>query len=210
MKKQLLVSGCSVTHGTELYNTWIHPNNVELSFSKKLADKLDCDLNNVALPAVSNEYIFHSIVKNLNTEHNIHSVIVVWTGPGRLYWRTGDRHYFFLGNFASSMCDLENFIMHEKSINNCWFTGDSDHIVDRISSAHSFFVTDFFDHDRELAQLENYKFCIQSICDQTKIPFISLEWTDINIGSWLEEARHPNRKEHSQIADLILEKYYHA
>lgn len=210
MKKQLLVAGCSVTHGTELYNTWIHPKNIELSFSKKLADSLHCDLRNVALPSASNEYIFHSVVDQLNSLPDIHSVIVVWTTTGRLCWRTGDRYYFFMGNFASSMCDLENFQMHDKQIDNCWFTGDNDFIVDRISAFHSFFVTDFFDHDREQAQLQNYKWCIQSICDQKKIQLISLSWNDINMGSWMQQSRHPNHSEHKQIADFILEKYYHA
>jgi hypothetical protein len=210
MKKQLLVGGCSVTHGTELYNTWIHPKNVELSFSKKLADSLNCELVNVALPAASNEYIFHSVVKNLTLLSNIHSVIIVWTGTSRLCWRTGDRYYFFMGNFASSMCDLENFVMHDKHVNNCWFTGDNDYIVDKISSVHKFFVTDFFDHERELSQLQNYKLCIESICKQKNIPFISLEWRDIDLGSWTREARHPNQIEHNQIADLLLKRFYNA
>ena len=174
MKKQLLVAGCSVTHGTELYNTWIHDKNVELSFSKKRADSLHCDLKNVALPSASNEYIFHSVVDKLNSVPDIHSVIVVWTSTGRLCWRTRNRYYFFMGNFASSMCDLENFPMHDKQINDCWFTGDNDFIVDRISDVHRFFVTDFFDYDREQAQLQNYKYCIQSICDQKKIKFVSI------------------------------------
>lgn len=210
MKKQLLVSGCSVTHGTELYNTWVHPNNVEMSFSKKLADKLDCDLVNVALPAGSNEYIFHSIVEKFQTLDNIHSIIVVWTSTGRLCWQTDDRYYFFSSNFASSMCDLQNFKMHDKTINNCWFTGDNHDIVNKISSVHSFFVTDFFDHHRETCQLKNYQLCIQALCDLKKIQFISLNWEEINIGHWLQAARHPNLDEHNQIADFIFQKYYNA
>ena len=59
--RKLLVSGCSMTHGAELYNGFMHPENIKLSYSQHLANMLDCELINVALSAGSNEYIFHSI-----------------------------------------------------------------------------------------------------------------------------------------------------
>lgn len=208
MKKTLLVSGCSVTHGAELYNNFMHPENVKQSFSQHLANKLECELVNVALSASSNEYIFHSLVQSIQKLQDIHSVIVVWTGTGRAYWNTKGRHYFFLGNFASSMVDPVNFKMHDKSVNNCWFTGDNDFIVEKISEAHRFFVTDYFDHSRETNMLNDYKFALKEICKSLNIKLISLEWNNISIGDWLQCHRHPNANEHVQIADLIYKKYY--
>jgi hypothetical protein len=206
--KKLLVSGCSVTHGAELYNNFMHPKNIKNSFSQLVADKLECELLNVALSAASNEYIFHSLIQQIKTIPDIHSIIVVWTGPGRLYWKTDNRHYFFLGNFASSMIDLVNFEMHDKQVNNCWFTGDSDNIVDRISDAHQFFVTDYFDYKREMQCLDDYKFSLTEICNFQKIKLVSLEWKDIDISNWMKQGRHPNAVEHREIAELIYKKYY--
>ena len=174
--KTLLVSGCSVTHGTELYNDFAHPNNVELSFSRTLANQLSCDLLNVALPAASNGYIFHSLMREITVRKNLHSVIAVWTSTGRLYWNTNGRHYFIMGNFASSMTDPVNFEMHDKNFRGCWFTGDNDEIVDKLATAHRFFVTDYFDLTRENEELQHYKESISAICAIKNIPFISLNW----------------------------------
>lgn len=206
--KHLLVSGCSVTHGADLYNKFMHPENIKKSFSQHLANLLECNLVNVALSAGSNEYIFHSIVEQIETLKDIHSVIIVWTGGNRLYWKTNDRHYFFLGNFASSLTDLVNFKMHDKHVNNCWFTGDNDEIVDRISKVHPFFVTEYFDSERDLKKLNHYKYTLNSLCKEKNLPLISLQWSDIAVGSWFNEGRHPNESEHAEIANLIYKKYY--
>jgi hypothetical protein len=209
-KKVLLVSGCSMTHGAGLHNNFVHPENVKKSFSQHLANKLNCQLLNVALSASSNEYIFHSILEQIKKLKNIHSIVVVWTTTGRLYWNSDGRHYFFLGDFASSMVDPVNFKMHDKTINGCWFTGDNDNIVDRISNAHQFFVTDFFDHTREMQLLADYKFALEEICKLRELKLISLEWKDIEIDDvpWIKEVRHPNASEHERIAELIYKKYY--
>lgn len=206
--KTLLVSGCSVTHGAELYNGFVHPENIKLSFSQHLADKLNCNLLNVALSAASNEYIFHSLIKEIITRKDLHSVIVVWTSPNRLYWKSNKRHYFFLGNFASSMVDLVNFEMHELRKDNCWFTGDSNEIVNRIANAHNFFVTDYFDYARDQQKLCHYKFALNAICDLHRVRLISLDWNDLTVSNWLKENRHPNKNEHQQIAELIYKNFY--
>jgi hypothetical protein len=206
--KKLLVSGCSVTHGAELYNGFMHPENVKKSFSQHLSNKLGCDLVNVALSAASNEYIFHSLAEQIKKINDIHSVVVVWTTPERLYWKSKNRHYFFLGNFATSMVDLNNFKMHDKQINNCWFTGDNNDIVERISTAHRFFVTDYFDFDRDTQYLDNYKFALSEICNFRNIKLVSLEWNDLATTEWRTQGRHPDATEHIQIAELIHKQYY--
>ena len=207
MKKTLLVSGCSVTHGAELHNGFMSPENVKLSFSQHLANKLDCNLLNVALSAASNEYIFHSLVKEILNNNNLHSVLVVWTSPDRLYWKRDDRHYFFLGNFATSMVDLENFKMHDIRKNGCWFTSDNDQTLETISTAHQFFVTEYFDQIRDLEKLQHYKFALDEICNLRNIPLISLTFADLNTNNWYGK-RHPTKDEHKQIADLIYKNFY--
>lgn len=207
--KKLLVSGCSITHGAELYNNFMHPENVKNSFSQHLANKLNCELLNVALSASSNEYIFHSITQQIKNTNNIHSVVVVWTWPGRLYWNTNNRHYFMLGNFASSMIDPVNFQMHDKHINQCWFTGDNHDIVDRISKVHHFFVTDFFDQQREEQYLNDYQYALIEMCKSLNIKLVNLSVNDLaNVGTWRIQQRHPNANEHIEISELIYKKYY--
>jgi hypothetical protein len=84
---KLLVSGCSITHGAELYNNFMHPENIKKSYSAHLAKILDVDLINVAMSAASNEYIFHSLLEEIKKNNDLHSVIVMWTTSGRLYWK---------------------------------------------------------------------------------------------------------------------------
>jgi len=124
--KTLLVSGCSITHGSELFNDFMHPENIKLSYSQHLADRLNCNLLNVALSAASNEYIFHSIVDALGEIQNIHSIIVMWTAYCRLYWKTNDRHYFFHNGNATSMENLFDFKRSDKKINGCWLVADDE------------------------------------------------------------------------------------
>jgi hypothetical protein len=205
--KKLLVSGCSITHGAELYNGFMHPENIKLSYSQHLANKLDCELINVALSAGSNEYIFHSIVDQIEKNNDIESVIIMWTTTGRLYWKCNNRHYFILGNFASSMVDLIDFKMCNKTVDDCWFTGDNDDILNKLAKTHKFFVTDYFDRDEELSKLKNYSTVLRALCDQKKIKLVELTWKDIK-EVWKIGQTHPTASEHEKIADLIYERYY--
>lgn len=206
--KTLLVSGCSMTHGAELFNGFMHPENIKLSYSQHLADRLNCDLLNVALSAGSNEYIFHSIMDNIDRP-DIHSVIVMWTTTGRLYWKNNDRHYFFMGAFASSMIDPVNFKMHFKHTGDCWFTGDSNEIVDKISDMHKFFVTSYFDYHEERKKLTHYSEALKSACSERKLKFVerTLESYEIT-NNCIKTGRHPTADEHKQIADSIYREYY--
>lgn len=206
--KTLLVSGCSITHGAELYNGFIHPENIKLSYSQHLADQLNCNLLNVALSAGSNEYIFHSLMDNID-QQDIHSVIVMWTTTGRLYWKNNNRHYFFMGTFASSMVDLINFKMHDKKVNNCWFTGDNDDIVETISNAHKFFVTNYFDYTEEQKKLTHYSKALKSACLERKLKLVELTIESFDItNNCMKIGRHPTADEHKQLAESIYRKYY--
>ena len=207
--KKLLVSGCSMTHGAELYNGFMHPENIKLSYSQHLANMLDCELINVALSAGSNEYIFHSIVEQIEKNNDIESVIVMWTTTGRLYWKCNNRHYFILGNFASSMVELVNFKKHNKTVDNCQFTGDNDDIVNKLAETHKFFVTDYFDRDEELSKLKNYSTVLRALCDHKKLKLVELTWQSNEIVSkCMTSARHPTAEEHKQLANNIYKEYY--
>jgi hypothetical protein len=203
---KLLVSGCSMTHGAELYNNFMHPENIKLSYSQHLADRLNLELLNIALSASSNEYIFHSIIEELGKNNDIHSVVVMWTTTGRLYWKNKGRHYFFLGNFASSMIDPVNFEMHDLTVNDCWFTGDNDQIVSQISKFHKFVVTDYFDHNEETKKLKHYQTALKNICDNQNIKLIDIDWDFAGID--YRRGKHPTKEEHKLIADKIYKVYY--
>jgi hypothetical protein len=198
-----------MTHGAELYNNFMHPENVKLSYSQHLATQLNVDLLNVAMSASSNEYIFHSIMEELEKHNNIHSVIVMWTSTGRLYWKNKNRHYFFLGSYAGSMIDLNNFEMHDLRIGDLWFVGDNDQIVTKISEIHKFIVTDYFDNREETKKLKHYQKALQSICSCQNIKLIQLDWLFlVNILGNVIFKRHPTADEHKIIADNIYRKYY--
>lgn len=205
--KKLLVSGCSITHGAELFNKFMHPENIKSSYSQHLADQLGCELVNVAMSAASNEYIFHSLIEEISKQQQIHSVIVMWTDPNRLYWKSNNRHYFFLGNFASSTIDPYNFKMHDKTSNGCWFTGDNNNIVNEISEHHRFFVTNYFDSTEGNKKLKHYSAAINSMCQNRQIKLVELTWDFID-GPWQKQGRHPNFYEHQQVADKIYREYY--
>tara|TARA_B100001057_G_scaffold141201_1_gene140941 strand:- start:1924 stop:2610 length:687 start_codon:yes stop_codon:yes gene_type:complete len=107
MKKILLVSGCSYT--TENYQSAHHPE-LDCSWPKwpqLLAKKLDMNCINVGQSGAGQEYIYTSIVKNINAK-NIGLVLAGWSRAARRdyyyldksHWNNdiwdekGDNHYF--------------------------------------------------------------------------------------------------------------------
>jgi hypothetical protein len=204
---KLLVSGCSITHGAELHNGFMSDENVKQSFSAHLAQQLDLQLVNVALSGGSNEYIFHSVVDAVTKHSDIAQVLVVWTSHLRLYWKAQGRHYFILPSWASSLIDLENFVMHDKQKNNVWFTGDSDSIVDTLATSHKFFVEHYFDQTELLAKKTHYDLCLKQLCLNKNLSYRSLCIDDIfkflNI-----RARHLTAEEHKITAKFLYEQYY--
>ena len=172
MKSKLLVSGCSITHGAELHNGFMHEENVKRSYSAYLSRALDTDLVNVALSGASNEYIFHSIMDNLHSLDSIHSVVVMWTDHSRFYWKNNDRHWFIKINWGSSMVDLVDFRMHNRSEHGAWFSGDNDQVVDELVDVYPFFIRNFFDFQEMKKKTVNYRRAIKSVCDNKKIKLV--------------------------------------
>jgi len=208
MKPKLLVSGCSITHGAELHNGFMHEENVKRSYSAYLARALDADLVNVALSGGSNEYIFHSVMDNLHSLNNIHSVVIMWTTHVRLYWKNQDRHWFVLPKWGSSMVDLVNFEMHEKREHGVWFTGDSDQVINDLSAVFPFLIENYFDRQEMAKKTQNYKHAIKAVCDEKEIKLTELNIDDLVTHKLIPYIKHPSDSEHESIAKFILKNYY--
>ena len=107
MKKILLVSGCSFT--TNKYESAHHPDLVAdwPKWPELLAKKLNMNCINVGQSGAGQEYIYNSLVRNINAK-NIGLVIAGWSRASRRdyyyvnrnYWHNdlwddkGDNHYF--------------------------------------------------------------------------------------------------------------------
>jgi len=204
---KLLVSGCSITHGADLHNGFMSDENVKQSFSAHLATHLDLELINVALSGGSNEYVFHSVVDAITKHTDISQVLVVWTFPLRLHWKSQSRHYFILPSWASSMIDLENFVMHDKQKNNVWFTGDSDTIVDTLADSHKFFVEHYFDQGELLKKRKHYDLCLKHLCLSKNLSYQSFQVGEI-FDPVDTSPRHPTAQEHKNIAEFLYQQYY--
>jgi hypothetical protein len=186
----------------------MHEENVKRSYSAYLSRALDTDLVNVALSGASNEYIFHSIMDNLHSLDNIHSVVIMWTSLNRIYWKSNGRHWFVLPSWSSSMTDPFDFRMHDRTENGVWFTGDSDQVVDELSQAHSFFIRNYFDHKEMSKKIVNYSRAIQNVCANKKIKLVELNTNDLLVHKLIPHIKHPSDSEHESIAKFILENYY--
>jgi hypothetical protein len=208
MKPKLLVSGCSITHGAELHNGFMHEENIKRSYSAYLSRALDTELVNIALSGASNEYIFHSIIDNLHTLDNIHSVVIMWTSPNRLYWKNQGRHWFMLPNWASSMQDPFNFKMHDRLVHGAWITGDNNQVVDELCNIYPFMVQNCFDHNEMTKKTVNYQQAIKAICDVKQIKLVQLNINDLLSNQLMTHMKHPSDSEHESIAKFILENYY--
>jgi len=207
--RKLLVSGCSVTHGAELYNGFMHPENIKLSYSQHLANILDCELINVAYSSGSNEYIFHSIIEEITKQSDIHSVLVMWTTEGRLYWQSNNRHYFFNAWGAISLVDLINPEYHRRDLPNYNLTSDSEEALNELSNVYKFIISNYFDYNQEIKKLNHYRLALKSICLDQGIKLVDLTWQSNQIVSkCMTSAQHPTAEEHKQIAIDIYKEYY--
>ena len=210
--KKLLVSGCSVTHGAELHHPFMSTENIRRSFSQKLADKLNCQLVNVALSAASNEYIFHSLVDliaNVYLYQEIHSILVVWTSDTRMTWKCNDTTYIIHPSFATALEDVykkPHVIRDKKSM---YISADTNHLAGDLSRSITFFTRHVIDPVELAKKRLHYELCLKTLCDQNNIRLIQCHVSDFEkFGTWSEEGRHPNADEHEKIADVIYKGYY--
>jgi hypothetical protein len=222
LTQTLLVGGCSIAHGCETYNGFMHANNVANSFSQHLANKLQVRLVNVALSGCSNDYIFHSIMEELSRHPNIHSVLVSWTSFGRLTWTHGQRLWMFLPTWSATIekptdGHYTNWQQNQQH-NGIWFNSDRAEYIEILRAQHRFFIDNYLDDNPELwKKFTNLRKSLQAVCREMQVRLIEtspwLNKPDIiyqygtNL-SYLQEKRHPNKQEHILIAEELFDKYY--
>ena len=221
MIKKLVVGGCSIAHGCELYNDFMHPNNVAKSFSSYLARHLNLELHNIALSGASNEHIFLSCMETVTQLKNIDSIIVSWTSIQRLSWKNKNRHWFFIPSFAASVNQLpdgtfETFIRNVE-YDGAWCNSDNVEDIDTLKTQYRFFVNNYLDDFKVLLnKLKIYRLALQAFCKDRNVRLIEVTPFELPLSvyrygkelSWVKEKRHPNEQEHEIIAHEILNKFY--
>jgi hypothetical protein len=221
----LLVSGCSLTHGCEIHNSFMHPKNVEGSYSRIIADKLGLDLKNVALSGASNDWIFLSIMEQMRKLDNIHSVIVAWTGLTRFTWQYQDRFWMMCGPWATSIkrisSDGMEFPDWKRNIEEggVWYNTDDLDCLETLKKHHRLFVEHYLDDRQGLKEkLLSYSMALRSTCHARGIKFVELAaYEEARIPgahylgdgkSWRTRSPHPDPSGHKEIAEEILNKFY--
>jgi len=220
----LLVSGCSLTHGCEIYNSFMHPKNVEGSYSQLIADKLDLKLKNVALSGGSNDWIFTSLMEQIRKLDNIHSVIVAWTGLSRFTWTHKERFWMMCGPWATSIervsPDGMEFPDWRRNINEggVWFNTDDLDCLEDLKKHHKLFVEHYLNDFVGLREkLLSYSLALRSTCESAGIKLVELAayqeakipgaYYIGNNAAWRKQS-HPDHEGHKNIAEEILSKFY--
>jgi hypothetical protein len=199
----------------------MHEKNVENSFSQHLSDKLGVNLRNIALSGCSNDYIFFSVLGELNSTQDIHSLIVSWTSVDRLTWNNGDRYWMFTPAWAASIQRISQwqFAPWRRNIEHqgVWLNSDEIDHIDILKSQHRFFVENYLCDTKSLVdRLKFYSSSLQAICQQRNIRLIEITPFRSALGfyqigktqSWGFRGRHPTKEEHILIADEIYDKFY--
>ena len=223
-RQTLLVSGCSLTHGCEIYNSFMHTKNVEGSYSQIIADKLDLDLKNTALSGGSNDWIFSSLMEQIRKLDNIHSVIVAWTGLSRLTWTHRERFWMMCGPWATSIKRISpdgmEFPEWKRNINegNVWFNTDDLDCLEDLKKYHRLFVENYLDDTTGLREkLLSYSLALRSTCESKGLKLVELAaYPDAKIpsayyfgdGKAWRKSSHPDHEGHKEIAKEILENFY--
>lgn len=204
--KKIIVSGCSITHGAETVNGFMHPDNVKHSYSFHLSQWLGVDLSNVALSGSSNDYILHSLIDQIdkNDPEQIHSVLAAWTSVNRLHWINKGRHWFFIPGWASSMNNLYDWNFYQHPNSQAFITGDSQEILDILNNQHRFFIDNYLDDAVFLnKRLSDYKSLLQSYCDIRHIRLVQIDILDY----WSKKT-HPNAEDHLALAHKLHKDFF--
>jgi hypothetical protein len=207
MKQKLIVGGCSITHGAETVDGFMHPENVLNSYSYHLSKILDYELINLALSGCCNDDIFHSLIKQIDSvaPEQIGCVMAAWTAPNRLHWINKGRHWFFIPGWASSMEDLYNCTFHQHPTNSAFITGDSDQILETLYNLHKFFIDNYLDDSNTSNEkLSNYKSALRSHCENKKIKLIQF-----NIFDYCSGPGHPTIQQHIELADKFNKDFFY-
>ena len=211
-RKKLIVAGCSMAHGAELDSPYMSKRNIDLSWSRQIADHLDCDLLNVALCACSNNWIFHTAMDNaIRHKHDIHSMIVMWTWPTRLTWKCDDSIYHLQPSFFCAHVDPYNHknIQFADAPPGTTIQAESQAHANELGTMYPYMIRNMID-DKQLAQNQiRYSQALQGYCDSQGIVLYQThpdKYSDV--GTWRRETRHPNLEETKLIGKRILSEFY--
>jgi len=218
----LLSSGCSITHGSELFHPFYHVNNMSDSYPSLLAHSLGMESCNLALPGASNQYIFHSLVDHIRKNKDIAAVTVAWTFSDRLHWQQDGRHWFFNASWACTAENLEHSGKYQKHLDHVCVTADQEDLIDELLCLHRHLVQHYFSIDFYQGDLNrntvHYSYLLEILCESKNIKLVQVDAAkNYGINLWrfedlkldyIPEKRHPNRQEHKMIADYMLSHYF--
>jgi hypothetical protein len=206
-----LIVGCSITHGSELISDVYHPLNVEHTYANKLSKHLGFEPNNIAIPGNSNESIFHEAVENLKG-HDL--LIVGWTSLFRETWINENKNYYFNPNWGCVTDDLtmqDVFVEIRKQVK---FVSSDRNMLSELQEYHRLLNLYKFNDTLLTQRVVHYRECLKTLCKHSNIRYIDICLIDniFNDSVYYNtnqkcRGRHPNKKQHQDIMNLILEFY---
>lgn len=222
--KTIYAFGCSVTHGADLVSINASEENVMLSYPVKIAQRLNLQCENWAIPGNSNENIYHNFMDMIPTvEHkDISFVIVGYTAPIRETWKSNGRYWQMIPCWCSTTTDLTKPYGYVRDPKPRWsetsprVVSDNELFVDDLDQMYKLFSKHRWDEEEYTKKRTNYITGIRAYCKLHNIKLIETRWhgpidgieIDLTcVSSWLNQMRHPNREEHEKIADMIIGHY---
>jgi len=206
-----LVVGCSITHGSELVSDIYHPLNVEHTYANKLSRYLGFEPNNIAIPGNSNESIFHEAVENLNG-HDL--LIVGWTSLFRETWTNKNKSYYFNPTWGCAVDDLTMPDIFVETKNQVKFVSSDNNMLSELQEYHRLLMLYKFNDELLTKRVTHYRECLKALCNRSNIKYIDIclienifndsAFYSTNVNCY---GRHPDKKQHQDIMNLILEFY---
>lgn len=105
MIKKLLVTGCSIACGFDTFDQFRTKHNVRNSYGQHIADSLNIDHENIALPGLDNRHIVQNMVQYLrNKDTSEYCVLIGWTTIFRESFYHQKQFYVWTQNGYPEFC----------------------------------------------------------------------------------------------------------
>ena len=163
--------------------------------------------------------IFHSVMQQIFTCRDVHSVVVAWTNLERISWTNNNRRWNFVPVWAGTYYSNGQATLAATSRQGMVeFAADQKVFLPQLSDLHKFFTLNYFSDRKDLEnKLMNYSQALNAVCVSKNIKLVELAALHNNLGtaylfdpkgSWRGERRHPNADEHKLIAQEIIARFY--
>lgn len=167
--KTLVAIGCSHTAGSELYNgKGDCIENRNLSYAKKVADKLGYNYINLGLNGGSNDYIFRSTIEfvNKNIENIDNYVFLIgWTSAPRIELRFDDENDYLFARHSDIDFYDKKYVAITAGTDASLF---EDRRFGKLTKKYNdILMEDVFTSDK----FANYAFSLQSIFELYKVKY---------------------------------------